>query len=409
MKRIAILVVTVMLGAAAAAAPVHYFTQSQADRAVSYLNRQNEVMIYCGYDYEIETYVLVNEFWAEKVNSAFYELWIYGYDAYTGEEIYMPLELQCVWLYSAGRMYNAAQYLRFRTSGVHTPQITWYVPEYRPFTRVVHRPGHVRTYHYEVHRHGWMPPAPPAPHVGPGTPPPPTMHPYYMRQPHTPAPRPVAVWTPGAERPQVRVAESPRTDAPRSGATTVTSRPSGEPNNGSQTPPASTQRSGTATPGNTATTGSSRSNTTTNRNSGSTNTVSGRSGATTTTTSGSSRSGATTTGSSSTTSSRATTSTTPTRSNTRSGATTTAATTTKRDAATTTTSSPSRSGASTSRSTSSDKKSTTSSSATGSRNATSTARSSSTAKSSSTGSRSNTSSTRSSSTSNGSRNAGGRR
>ena len=162
MKRIAIIAVMLAAMMTANATSVLYFTRSQAERAVSYLNRQSELMIYCGYDYEIETYVLLNEVWAERVNSAFYELWIYGYDAYTGEEIYMPIDLQCIWLYSAGRMYNAAQYLRFRTDGrLRMPTITWTVPAYNHFTRVVHHPGYRRTYHYEVHRHGWMPPAPP--------------------------------------------------------------------------------------------------------------------------------------------------------------------------------------------------------------------------------------------------------
>lgn len=199
MKRIATLAVILLLGIAAQAHSVRYFTLSQAQRTVRYLDAQNEMMIYCGYDYEIETYVLINEVWMERVNSAYYEIWVYGYDAYTGEEIYMPLDLGCVWLYSAGRMYNAAQYLRFHVS-VQTPHLTWSVPIYNHYTRVRHHPGFTVTYHYHVHTHGWMPPA--YSHHGPGMPPPP-MHPYYMRSPNTPAPRPQAAWTPGVDRPQV--------------------------------------------------------------------------------------------------------------------------------------------------------------------------------------------------------------
>ena len=352
MKRIAITVVTVLMSLAAFASPVHYFTRSQANRAVDYLNRQNEVMIYCGYDYEIETYVLVNEIWAEPINSAYYELWIYGYDAYTGEEVYMPLELQCVWLFSAGRMYNAAQYLRFRTSGLHTPQIVWTVPEYRPFTRVVHHHGYVRTYHYDVHRHGWRPPTPPAPHVGPGTSPPPPIHPYYMRDPHTPAPRPAAAWTPGVERPRIVNDAAGRTDAPRTGATTVTTRPAETPNSGTSrtgSTSGNTRNAGSTNTSNSSSnsrnnaanqtvsgrTGATTTTTNTNNNNGSRNstgtttTGNSRSGATTNTTTNNGRSGATTTSSSSTTSApaRATNSTTPTRATTRSSTSSTSSTT----------------------------------------------------------------------------------
>lgn len=409
MKRIAITVVTVMMSLAALASPVHYFTRSQANRAVDYLNRQNEVMIYCGYDYEIETYVLVNEIWAERINSAYYELWIYGYDAYTGEEVYMPLELQCVWLYSAGRMYNAAQYLRFRTSGLHTPQIVWYVPEYRPFTRVVHHHGYVRTYHYDVHRHGWRPPMPP-PHVGPGVPPPPPIHPYYMRAPHTPAPRPAAVWTPGAERPRVITDAAGRTDAPRTGATTVTTRPAETPNSG-------TSRTGATT---TSTTGNNSRNATGNtnnsRNSTGTQTVSGRTGATTTTTTthgnssnnragsttntttNNGRSGATTTTTTSSSNSapaRAANSTTPSRSTTRSSSSSSTSTATP---ATPSNSSNSRAASSTSRT----KTTTTTSSSSNTRNS-----SSSTTSNTRTGTSSNNN-TRNSGSNTGSRNAGRR-
>ena len=198
MKRIATLAVILMMGLTASAHSIRYFTESQAIRTVRYLNAQNEMMIYCGYDYELETYVLINEVWMERVNSAYYEIWVYGYDAYTGDEIYMPLDLGCVWLFSAGRIYNAAQYLRFHAS-VRTPSFTWYIPPYRPFTRVMHRPGYIRTYHYDVHRYGWMPPAYT---YGPGMPPPPLPY-YYMRHPGAPAPHPSNTWTPGVDRPVV--------------------------------------------------------------------------------------------------------------------------------------------------------------------------------------------------------------
>ena len=70
MKRIAIFVVMALLSLEVSARSVHYFTYSQAVRTVSYLNAQNEMMIYFGYEYELPTYVLINEVWMERLNSA---------------------------------------------------------------------------------------------------------------------------------------------------------------------------------------------------------------------------------------------------------------------------------------------------------------------------------------------------
>ncbi len=183
---------------AASANSVRYFTRSQAARVANTLDAQNELMIYCGYDYELATYVIVNEVWAERVNSKYYEIWLFGYDAYTGEEIYMPIDLSCIWLYNAygNRMYSAAQYLRFRST-VATPNFYWTMPPYNAFVRHYHDPhfNHGYTYHYEIHRYGWRPPMPPA--GGPWP-----YHPYYMRTPHTPAPVPVRPFTPGVNYPQ---------------------------------------------------------------------------------------------------------------------------------------------------------------------------------------------------------------
>ena len=211
MKRIALIVVMALLSLEVSARSVHYFTYSQATRTVSYLNAQNEMMIYFGYEYELPTYVLVNEVWMERVNSSYYELWVYGWDAYTGDEIYMPLDLEGVWLFSSGRMYNAAQYLRFRAD-VRMPSLTWYIPPYSPYTRVVHRHGYRRTYHYDIHRHGWMPPA--YTHT-PGSHPP--LPYYYMRHPSAPAPMPSGSWIPGTNKPTVSVPEQTRDHNPSTG------------------------------------------------------------------------------------------------------------------------------------------------------------------------------------------------
>ena len=241
MKRIAIIVVMVMMSLAASASSIRYFTRPQAERTVSYLNAQREIMIYCGYDYEIETYVLLNEVWMERINSSYYEIWIYGYDAYTGDEVYMPIDLQCIWLYSAGRMYNAAQYLRFHAS-VRTPALTWYIPPYNTYVRTVHRTGYVRSYHYDIHRHGWMPPAPPRHGYGPNHRPP--LPPYYMRQPQAPAPTPEGRWTPGTDKPKPGIAPSHRSRNNNSNNNSSPTRPT---TGGDNTPTAPSHNSGPAT------------------------------------------------------------------------------------------------------------------------------------------------------------------
>ncbi len=361
MKRIAIIVVMVLMSLGASARSIHYFTYSQASRTVNYLNTQREIMIYCGYDYEIETYVLLNEVWMERVNSAYYELWVYGYDAYTGDEIYMPLDLQCVWLYSAGRMYNAAQYLRFRVD-VRTPSLVWHIPPYNPYTRVTHRIGYTRTYHYDIHRHGWMPPAYT---YGPGVPPPPLPY-YYMRRPATPAPMPTARWTPGASRPTVPMptigsstATNPSAGDTRShnasstrNKTTPTTSATPAHNSQPSTPRASTSRSRTTSTSSDArsrtsstTTPTRSSSTTTHTRSSSTSTTPTRSSATSSTATRSSASTSTTP-----TRSSSTSSTTPTRS---SSATTTNSSSRSRAAATTSPASSTRSRSASSAATSS--------------------------------------------------------
>ena len=85
MKKILLAIVLMIATSVATAHEIRYFNLPQVQRTVSYLNQQNEVMIYCGYSDEIPTYALVNEFWAERLNSAYYEIWIYAFDAYTGE------------------------------------------------------------------------------------------------------------------------------------------------------------------------------------------------------------------------------------------------------------------------------------------------------------------------------------
>jgi len=195
MKKLFLSLAFIALTLSVSAASIRYFTYSQADRTIRHLDAQTELMIYCGYEDEIETYVLVNEVWAERVNTQFYEIWLYGFDAYTGDEIYMPIDLGCVWLYNATgtRMYSAATTLRFRNARP-TPSFRWAMPPYRPFTRHCHAPGFLYTYHYDIHRPGWH-----HPYDGHN---PLNYHPYYMRRRSDPIPVHREPYTPGIELPR---------------------------------------------------------------------------------------------------------------------------------------------------------------------------------------------------------------
>ena len=190
MKKIVLILARMMATFTVKANNILYFTYNQAARTVACLNSQDELMIYCGYEDELPTYVLINEVWAEQISSSFYEIWLYGYDAYTGEEIYMPIDLECIYLVQFGKIYSAAQYLRFRTTHMR-PTFAWAMPPYNPFVRAPRPKVYYYTYHYDIHRPGWH--WRNYPHIH--------YHPYYMRHPHHPAPMPPKPYTPGRERP----------------------------------------------------------------------------------------------------------------------------------------------------------------------------------------------------------------
>ena len=132
MKKIVFVLVLMMATLSSKAENILYFTYQQAARTVSVLNNQDELMIYCGYEDELPTYCLVNEVWAEQISSSFFEIWLYGWDAYTGDEIYMPIDLECIYLVRNGHMFSAAQYLRFRYTHKH-PTFIWSMPLSKAF------------------------------------------------------------------------------------------------------------------------------------------------------------------------------------------------------------------------------------------------------------------------------------
>ena len=193
MKKIVLMLALMMATMTVAANNILYFTYSQAARTVACLNSQDELMIYCGYENELPTYVLINEVWAEQISSSFYEIWLYGYDAYTGEEIYMPIDLECIYLMQNRNIYSAAQYLRFKYTHSR-PTFVWAMPPYNPFVRAPRPHSYYYTYHYDIHRPGWH--WRHYPNI--------KYHPYYRRLPSHPAPMPPKPYTPGKEYPGYR-------------------------------------------------------------------------------------------------------------------------------------------------------------------------------------------------------------
>ena len=262
MKKVLLTIAFALIALCSSANSIRYFTASQARRTVDFLNSKNELIIFCGYEYELETYVILNDVWSERAEGNHYEVWIFGYDAYTGEEIYMPIDLACIWLYNSSRnhIYSAARFLRFQCSQAR-PNIEWCMPHYNSFVRIHHSPTYVRTYHYDIHLHGWMPPLHPDP-IHP-------IHPYYMRPPTAPLPVIVHPYTPGREKPQVQIndnrnAQRPaptsvrsqstpfptsntNTNATKSGRSNSTATPSTSRSSSTATPASSTRNSSTST------------------------------------------------------------------------------------------------------------------------------------------------------------------
>ena len=265
---------------------IRYFTFSQANRTTSYLNQQNELMIYCGYEHELETYAIVSDVWMEQVNSKYYEIWLYAFDAYTGEEIYMPLDLGCIWVRSGNRMYSAATYLRFRNNKP-LPYFAWVMPPYNNFTRRPHFHGCQITYHYHVHCHGWVPPSMAGHYNHPHDI---HYHPYYHRHHRNdPPPMPHGHWTPGVSTPvyvglniHYNVSYVPQGSTVRVGGTNTRGDGSANVNNGSRGSSSNGRPSGTSTSGTNNSRGTSATGTTTNSR-GTGNVSSGNSRSTSTT------------------------------------------------------------------------------------------------------------------------------
>lgn len=118
---------------------VQFFRKSQATRVVNYLNQHPEMLFYCGCYPDFQTsYVYALDVWMERYSLTYYEVWVYGFDVKTNEEIFTPLDLNCVWVEGAnGYPANVAQILGFKHR-VCEATFRWRIPIYNARPRVVH-------------------------------------------------------------------------------------------------------------------------------------------------------------------------------------------------------------------------------------------------------------------------------
>ena len=118
---------------------VQFFRKSQATRVVNYLNQHPEVLFYCGCYPDFQTsYVYTFDVWMERYSLTYYEVWIYGFDVKTNEEIYTPVDLNCLWVEGTnGYPVNVAQTLGFKHRNCEAT-FRWRMPIYNTRPRVVH-------------------------------------------------------------------------------------------------------------------------------------------------------------------------------------------------------------------------------------------------------------------------------
>jgi hypothetical protein len=118
---------------------VQFFKKSQANRVVNYLNNHPEMLFYCGCYPDFQTtYVYALDVWMERYSLTYYEVWIYGFVVKTNEEIYTPVDLNCVWVEgNNGYPANVAQILGFKHR-VCEANFRWRIPIYNARPRVIH-------------------------------------------------------------------------------------------------------------------------------------------------------------------------------------------------------------------------------------------------------------------------------
>lgn len=175
-------------------------SSSQANYIISVLRECKEIVLYCGHEDEIETYMVLCDSWkSQLVNyeeithydsmsdswetieietlSGWYEIWVLGFDLHTGDTICTPIDPYCMWFHKNDSIHNVGNYT-FLDSATWSFPFNWKVPQYTLINCLEYAEDLQTTYHYDIHVFGYF-----VPYCS--MPSPPT---YYKRVKSTPQP-----------------------------------------------------------------------------------------------------------------------------------------------------------------------------------------------------------------------------
>ncbi len=143
-------------------------SSDQADSVMSIIGRQKDVMLYCGFEKEAETYMVLCDYWKALIHDSvntdscvmlkeYFEVWVLGFDLHTGDTLCTPIDPSCIWFHQDDSTYNVGAYL-FADLSVKPLPFKWRVPKYT----LIHCLEYAEmedlepTYHYEVHNYGYF-------------------------------------------------------------------------------------------------------------------------------------------------------------------------------------------------------------------------------------------------------------
>ena len=157
-----------------------FLTSRQARDVLAVIGKCKEIVLYCGHADEVETYMVLCDYWKEKViyqervsifdplfgtetttttepPSNWYEIWVLGYDLHTGDSICTPIDPYCIWFYKDGAIHNAGAYV-FKESVPWVFPFNWNVPQYTLINCLHYAKEMQPTYHYYIHVFGYYVP-----------------------------------------------------------------------------------------------------------------------------------------------------------------------------------------------------------------------------------------------------------
>lgn len=125
---------------------------NRADSVMAVLGENKEVVLYCGYEDEAPTYMVLCDYWKAGEGGKF-EIWVLGYDLHTGDTVCLPIGPACIWIQKNDRVYNVGNYLSLDTEVKHFPY-EWKVPQYSLVSCLKHTGTMQPTYHGKAHARG---------------------------------------------------------------------------------------------------------------------------------------------------------------------------------------------------------------------------------------------------------------